>query len=86
MWQIFCMKYFDMIINGLMNHQLGKKAFAWVLFLPMCVCAFAQEHVQNAFTSPNGKIGWRAEEKGKQVQAFSITYIGHTTMARMITR
>ena len=57
-----------------MNHQLGKKAFAWVLFLPMCVCAFAQEHVQNAFTSPNGKIGWRAEEKGKQVQAFSITY------------
>lgn len=57
-----------------MNHQLGKKAFAWVLFLPMCVCAFAQEHVQNAFTSPNGKIGWRAEKKGKQVQAFSITY------------
>ena len=53
---------------------LGKKAFAWVLFLPMCVCTFAQEHAQNAFTSPNGKIGWRAEEKEKQVQAFSITY------------
>lgn len=57
-----------------MNHQFGKKAFVWVLFLPMCVCAFAQEHVQNAFTSPNGKIGWRAVEKGKQVLAFSITY------------
>ena len=54
--------------------QFGKKAFAWVLFLPMCVCAFAQEHVQNAFASPNGKIEWRAEGNGKQVQAFSITY------------
>ena len=41
--QTFCMKYFDKIINSLMNHQLGKKAFAWALFLPMCVCAFAQD-------------------------------------------
>ena len=54
--------------------QLGKRALSVVLLLPLCACAFAQETWQKAFSSPNGKIEWKAEGASGKVQAFDITY------------
>ena len=63
------------VLVGLINiKQFGKRALPVVLLLPLCVSSFAQEVWQKAFSSPNGKIEWRAEGTSNKVQAFDITY------------
>ena len=54
--------------------QLSKRALSTVLILPLCVCTFAQEMWQKTFSSPNGKIEWKAEGESNKIQAFDITY------------
>lgn len=51
------MRFFVRFVNKV---QMVKRALSVVLLLPLCVCTFAQETWQKAFSSP-----WRIVMVGK---------------------
>lgn len=55
------------------NHHFGKRVLFTALLLLFCFFGFAQ-NLLHAFTSPNGRIEWKAEEIVNQVKVFDIAY------------
>ncbi len=68
------MKYMKRHTLAFASHvPLGKRAMAAMLLLASCLMTAAQTP-KTAFTSPNGKITWKAEGEGGKIKAFSIAY------------
>ncbi len=55
------------------SEGLEKRMFVIAFLLSTCVATFAQ-NLQRTFSSPNGKIEWKAEDNASKAKTFVISY------------
>ena len=60
-------------LSILVNIEFDKRVPLLVLLLSYCFVSFAQ-NMRETFSSPNGKIEWKAEGEINKVKAFDVAY------------